>query len=237
MSSLAGPALSVGGLADVLATRRKAGRQVEIFGIGGFPLTGKTTLAHAIATKIGTAQVLPTESFISSRAARRGLNVDGCSAAAHDLEGLCRAICALRSGERIEIPGYSWSSGQHDSSIVLGPMTTGGAVLVDGSAACTEPVAQLCDHLIFVVPAAHIPWMRAAVERDVQIRSWGSEAAAQQNIMKAHTVLQQWRACTSFVDVVVLAQAEVGETPTLSFAITSAADAEETITRLASAMP
>lgn len=176
-------------LVKYLHERSPSLRRPSVLGIGGFPYTGKSHLAHIIrdAWQLGRAAILPTESAILPRAARLKHNTDGCSPASHDMRLLLEQVTTLCEGQAIQLREYSWSTGNALGTTVMEGLCHGDLLIIDGSVAAAPPIASRCDLLVLLYPAQERQWLPVACERDILERGWDPGEAYAQNLRKAKT--------------------------------------------------
>jgi uridine kinase len=187
------------------AARLVRGHRAIVVGVVGYPFTGKTDLANQLVARWprGPAAVLPTETTVATRAARRSLGLDGCDLAAHDVDRLAAMVDDLSRGADVLVDVYSWSMGRHDGTTMLGGLGPGGLLVVDGSVGCEHPVAERCDLLAFVRPHDPMGWLERATQRDVLHRGWPADLARMENLRKRRTVEDQYRRRRSSITSVV----------------------------------
>jgi len=164
-------------------------RRPSVLGIGGFPYTGKSHLAHIIRDTwpLGRATILPTESVILPRATRLKRGIDGCSPAGHDMQLLLEQVTTLCNGQAIQMREYSWSTGDVPGTTVLEGLGQGDLLIIDGSVAASPLIADRCDLLILLSPLRVRHWLPLACERDILERGWDADEAYAQNLRKAKT--------------------------------------------------
>jgi uridine kinase len=171
---------------------KRGQKRPVVVAIGGYPFVGKTTLAHELSSRwAGTAFVLPTASVIRNRASRLSLAQDGSSVESHDMHKLIAYITILRNGGSVELPTYSWLSGDFVDFQPSPTLRSDGLVIVDGSVATAMPVKHVVDVAFALRPENLNTWFDQAVARDVTERNWSREEAIVQNKSKGQTVEEQ----------------------------------------------
>jgi uridine kinase len=171
---------------------RKNTAEPWVAAIGGYPCIGKTRLALDVtAAWEGPSFILPTESAITARADRLARGHDGSSVESHDMPALIASIRAIRQGRRLDLPRYSWLTGDFAGLEQNPALDERGLLLIDGSVATTQLVLAEVDVAFALRPDRLDAWIELAVARDVAERCWDKRPATEQNQAKDRTVADQ----------------------------------------------
>lgn len=171
---------------------RRTGTGPRVAAIGGYPCIGKTRLALDVAAAWnGPSFVLPTESAITVRADRLARRQDGSSVESHDMPVLAASIRGIREGRLLEVPKYSWLTGDFAGTEQNPVLDERGLLLIDGSVATTWMVLAEVDAAFALQPDRIDVWMDLAIARDVAERNWDPVTAWKQNQAKDRTVATQ----------------------------------------------
>lgn len=159
-----------------------------VLAIAGFPFVGKTTLAGLISNAFGAPVcILPTESYIASRAERAELGLDGCAIAAHDMARARKDLETLRSGLQVQVHCYDWRAGAPNAERLSLRVPEGGLLIVDGTVAMAAEFQSLVDLTVVLRPSPYQDWLAQAARRDHDERYWGADDAVEYNTRKYQT--------------------------------------------------
>jgi uridine kinase len=107
------------------------------------------------------------------------------------MPALTNLVRRIREGQRIDVPKYSWMTGDFAGSERNPVLDERGVLLVDGSVATTRTVLSEVDLAFALQPDRIDMWMDLAVARDVAERNWDRLEALRQNQAKDRTVAMQ----------------------------------------------
>lgn len=106
---------------DILTTL--VGRRKTLVSITGPGAVGKSTFSQEIAKRLSersvTAQVLPTDAYMKSRADRIIEGVVGFDIAANDVETMSRDITSLLNNQAVEVTPYDHRTGSHGARVTI----------------------------------------------------------------------------------------------------------------------
>lgn len=150
-----------------------------LIGIVGGSGSGKTTIARALAQRLGdTAVVIAEDSYYGDWGAEPGFDpttfdFDDVASRDHDL--LAEHLSALKADRRVDVPVYDFVTHRRLAQTVtaVGPVPV---VIVEGlHLFCTPAVADLFDLRVFVDTPADVRFIRRLIRDQAERgRSWDS---------------------------------------------------------------
>lgn len=150
-----------------------------LIGIVGGSGSGKTTIAKALAERLGPATAMIAEdSYYGDWGAEPGFDpstFDFDDVASRDHTLMAEHLAALKAGGRAEVPVYDFVTHRRlaDRATPVGPVQ---AVIVEGlHLFCTPDVAALFDLKVFIDTPADIRFIRRLIRDQAERgRSWDS---------------------------------------------------------------
>ena len=153
-----------------------------LIGIVGGSGSGKTTIAHALARRLGDRAVkIAEDSFYGDWGAEPGFDpatFDFDDVASRDHALMAEQLAALKAGGRVEVPVYDFVTHRRlgDRATPAGPAEV---VIVEGlHLFCTTEVADLFDLKVFVDTPPDVRFIRRLIRDQAERgRSWDSVVA------------------------------------------------------------
>lgn len=153
-----------------------------LIGIVGGSGSGKTTIAHALARRLGDKAVMIAEdSYYGDWGAEPEFNpavFDFDDVASRDHGLMARHLAALKAGLQVEVPVYDFVTHRRlqGQATATGPAEV---VIVEGlHLFCTPEVADLFDLKVFVDTPPDVRFIRRLIrDQDERGRSWDSVVA------------------------------------------------------------
>lgn len=153
-----------------------------LIGIVGGSGSGKTTIAHALARRLGDKAVMIAEdSYYGDWGAEPGFDpaaFDFDAVASRDHVLMADQLAALKDGKRVEVPVYDFVTHRRLSgqSTSVGPAEV---VIVEGlHLFCTPEVSEQFDLRVFVDTPADIRFIRRLIRDQAERgRTWDSVVA------------------------------------------------------------
>ncbi|MBN8552444.1 MAG: uridine kinase [Caulobacterales bacterium] len=150
-----------------------------LIGIAGGSGSGKTTIARALAARLGArAAMIAEDSYYGDWGGQAGFDpatFDFDSVASRDHGLLARHLTVLKSGGRVDVPVYSFVTHRRlaDQATVIGPVEV---VIVEGlHLFCTPAVSDQFDLKVFVDTPADIRFIRRLIRDQAERgRTWES---------------------------------------------------------------
>ena len=182
-----------------------------LIGIVGGSGSGKTTIARALAERLGaSAAMIAEDSYYGDWGAQPGFDpatFDFDDVASRDHALMAEHLAALKAGERVEVPVYDFVTHRRlaDQATPVGPVQ---AVIVEGlHLFCTPGVAELFDLKVFVDTPADIRFIRRLIrDQSERGRTWESVVAQYLGTVRpAH--LRQVEPSRILAEIVILDEA------------------------------
>ena len=153
-----------------------------LIGIVGGSGSGKTTIAHALARRLGDRAVMIAEdSFYGDWGAEPGFDpatFDFDDVASRDHALMAEQLAALKAGGRVEVPVYDFVTHRRlgDRATPAGPAEV---VIVEGlHLFCTPGVSELFDLKVFIDTPPDVRFIRRLIRDQAERgRSWDSVVA------------------------------------------------------------
>jgi len=154
-----------------------------IIGITGGTGSGKSALAHALQKKLGTERTLliAQDSYYKDRSdipyeQRQYVNYDHPDAL--DLELLAKHLCALKSGKKVAVPVYDFTT--HTRRPECRAQNSRPLVIVEGILIYAIPaIREVCDLKVFVKAPEDLRFLRR-LQRDMTVRNRSAESVVDQ---------------------------------------------------------
>jgi len=154
--------------------RARETSDIPVVGVTGRVSAGKSTLARRIAEACG-GLMHTTDDYLPDY---EGLPIEDVDLPEHShLDELASHLEALRRGEAVEVPEWSFHAHARVGSRTIGPVDPGGAVVLEGIHSLHETVAGHLDVRVFVEAGPGVRWARRAAIEESGERGWGVEKA------------------------------------------------------------